>query len=261
MFTIGMVQDITDRRRTEEALQAARAELAHVARVTTLGELAASIAHEINQPLTAIIANATACLHWLAADHPDIDSVREALAGVATDGHRAAEVIQRIRSLTRRTDPQRERLDINDVIREVVLLARPEVVGHRVSMRTALASALPAVLGDRVQLQQVLINLVMNGMEAMELVTDRPRELLIRSQREAERVLVAVQDSGIGIKPDNVDQMFDAFFTTKPRGMGMGLSISRSIIEAHAGRLWASPNAGPGATFQFSLPTDSKGTP
>ena len=261
MFSIGMVQDITDRKRAEEALQKAQAELAHVGRVSTLGELAASIAHEINQPLAAIVADANACLNWLSADHPDIDSVRETLAGVMTDGHRAAEVIGRIRALCRRTDPRRERLDINDVIREVVLLARPEVVGHRVSLRTALASALPAVLGDRVQLQQVLINLVMNGMEAMELVTDRPRELLIRSQHEAERVLVAVQDSGIGIKPDNVDQMFDAFFTTKPRGMGMGLSISRSIIEAHAGRLWASPNAGPGATFQFSLPTDSEGTP
>jgi len=259
MFSIGMVQDITDRKRAEEALQEAQAELAHVARVSTLGELAASIAHEINQPLAAIVADANACLHWLAADHPDIDSVREALAGVATDGHRAAEVIQRIRALCRRTDPQRERLDINDVIREVVLLVRNEVLGHRVSLRTDLASAVPAVLGDRVQLQQVMINLVINGMEAMVPVTDRPRELLIRSQHEADLVLVAVQDSGTGIEPDNVDRMFDAFFTTKPRGMGMGLSISRSIIEAHAGRLWVSPNAGPGATFQFSLPMDSKG--
>ncbi len=259
MFSIGMVQDITDRRRAEEALQKAQADLAHVARVSTLGELAASIAHEINQPLAAMVADANACLNWLAADHPDIDSVREALAGVMTDGHRAAEVIGRIRALCQRTDPHRERLDINDVIREVVLLARHEVLGHRVSLRTDLASALPAVLGDRVQLQQVLINLVINGMEAMEPVTDRPRDLLIRSQHEAEQVLVAVQDSGTGIEPNNVDQVFDAFFTTKPPGMGMGLSISRSIIEAHAGRLWASPNAGPGATFQFSLPTDSRG--
>ena len=259
MFSIGMVQDITDRKRAEAALQEARAELAHVARVTTLGELAASIAHEINQPLAAIVADAEASLHWLAADPPDIDSVREAPAGVASDGHRAAEVIQRIRALCRRTDPQRDRLDINDVIREVVLLARHEVLGHRVSLRTDLASALPTVLGDRVQLQQVMINLVINGMEAMAPVTDRPRELLIRSQYEADQVLLAVQDSGTGIDPDNADRMFGAFFTTKPSGMGIGLSISRSIIEAHGGRLWASPNAGPGATFQFSLPTDSKG--
>ena len=259
MFSIGMVQDITDRKRAEEALRRAQAELAHVARVSTLGELAASIAHEINQPLAAIVADANACLHWLAADHPDIDSVREALAAVAKDGHRAAEVIGRIRALSRRTDTQRERLDINDVIREVVLLARHEVLGHRVSLRTDLASGLPAVLGDRVQLQQVMINLVINGMEAMAPVTDRPRELLIRSQHEADQVLLAVQDSGPGIDPDKVERMFDAFFTTKSSGMGMGLSISRSIIEAHGGRLWASPNAGPGATFQFSLPTDSTG--
>jgi PAS domain S-box-containing protein len=259
MFSIGMVQDITDRKRAEEALQKAQADLAHVARVSALGELAASIAHEINQPLAAIVADADACLNWLAADQPDIDSVRQALAGVMADGHRAGEVIGRIRALCRRTDPQRERLDINDVIREVVLLARHEVLGHRVSLRTDLTSALLAVLGDRVQLQQVLINLVINGMEAMESVTDRARELLIRSQHEAERVVVAVQDSGTGVEADSVEQMFDAFFTTKPRGMGMGLSISRSIIEAHGGRLWASPNAGPGATFQFSLPTASKG--
>jgi PAS domain S-box-containing protein len=259
MFSIGMVQDITDRKRTEEALQEARAELAHVARVTTLGELAASIAHEINQPLAAIVADAHACLNWLAADPPDIDRIREALAGVTMDGHRAAEVLQRIRALCTRTDPQRERLDINDIIREVVLLTRHEALGHRVSLRTDLAPALPTVLGDHVQLQQVMINLVVNGMEAMAPVTDRPRELLIRSQHDADQVLLVVQDSGTGIAPGDVDRVFAAFFTTKPRGMGMGLSISRSIIEAHGGRLWASPNAGPGATFQVSLPTDSKG--
>ena len=168
-------------------------------------------------------------------------------------------MIQRIRQLATKTYPQKIRLQVNDVIQDIVALIGTELRGHEVSLRLDLAPELLPVLGDRVQLQQVLMNLVMNGMEAMASVGDRPRELLIRSQHEADQALVAVQDSGTGIDPDKMDRMFDAFFTTKPSGMGMGLSISRSIIEAHGGRLWASPNAGPGATFQFSLPTDSKG--
>jgi PAS domain S-box-containing protein len=259
MFTIGMVEDITERKRAEESLRQAQAELAHVTRVTTLGELAASIAHEVNQPLAAIVADANACLNWLAATDPRLDEAREALAAIVNEGHRAAEVIQRIRQLARRAEPQKERLDVNAVIHEVAALVRNEALSRRVSLRTELASELPAVLGDRVQLQQVMINLAINGMEAMASVTARPRELLIQSQRESGHVVVTVQDSGTGIDPDNVNRIFDAFFTTKSSGMGMGLSISRSIVEAHGGRLWAGSNVGPGATFQFSLPTVTNG--
>jgi PAS domain S-box-containing protein len=259
MFSIGTVEEITERKRAEEALGKAQAELAHVTRVTTMGELASSIAHEVNQPLTAIAANASACLNWLQVDRPPLDSIREALVGVVDDGNRAADVITRIRALVKKSAPAKERLDVNGVLHEVVALVRNEALSRRVSLRTELAAELPAVLGDRVQLQQVLINLAINGMEAMASVTDRPRELLIRSQREPDQVLVMVQDSGTGIEPDDVDRVFDPFFTTKSSGMGMGLSISRSIVEAHGGRLWAGSHAGPGATFQFSLPTVATG--
>jgi PAS domain S-box-containing protein len=251
----GLLTDITARRQAETALHHTQAELAHAARVTTLGELAASIAHEINQPLTAIVADTTASINWLAMDPPDLASVREALAAVVKDGHRAAEVIQRIRELARKSDPRKDRLDVNDVVRDVVPLVRTEVLRHGVSLRTELAGALPAVMGDRVQLQQVVLNLVMNGIEAMASVEDRPRELLIRSRRHADGpVVLTVQDSGVGIDPRSVDRLFDAFFTTKASGMGMGLSIARSIVEAHGGRLWVAANAGHGATLQLALP-------
>jgi PAS domain S-box-containing protein len=248
-------RDLTQHMLASEALTQAQAELAHVTRVTTLGELTASIAHEINQPLAAIVADANASLNWLATAPPNLDMVREALTAVVSDGHRAGNVIQRIRQLVTKSDPQRARVDVNDVIRDMLPLVRSEVRDHGVSLRLDLGPAIPPVVGDRIQLQQVLINLVMNGIEAMATVADRPRELVIRSRpHDNDQVLVAVQDAGVGIDPDSVSQLFTAFFTTKEGGMGMGLSISRSIIEAHGGRLWATPNPTRGATFQFALP-------
>jgi PAS domain S-box-containing protein len=252
----GLLTDITARKQAETALLQTQAELAHATRVTTLGELAASIAHEINQPLAAIVADASASLNWLGTERPDLDRVREALAAVVKDGHRAADVVQRIRELARKSDPRKSWLDVNDVVRDVVPLVRTEVLRHGVSLRTELAAALPPVLGDRVQLQQVVLNLVMNGIEAMSAVEDRPRELSIQSRRHDDgQVVVAVKDSGVGLGAGGVDRLFDAFFTTKANGMGMGLSISRSIVEAHGGQLWASANANAGATFQLALPS------
>jgi PAS domain S-box-containing protein len=252
---IGALQDVTESKVAEEALNRARSELAHMARVTTLSALTASIAHEVNQPLAAIVADGTASLNWLAAAPPDLDRVRDALDAIVTDGHRAAEVIQRIRQLATKSAPRKDRLDVNGVVGDVEPLVRAELRRHEVALTLDLARGLPSVIGDRVQLQQVLLNLVMNGMEAMATVTDRPRELLIRSRpHEENQVLVAVHDTGVGIDPKDLDQLFNAFFTTKPAGMGIGLSICRSIVEAHGGRLWATPNAAYGATFHFALP-------
>ncbi len=252
---LAITRELTEHARASEALQQAQAELAHVTRVTTLGELTASIAHEVNQPLSAIVANANASLNWLATATPDLGSVREGLDAIVKDGHRAADVIQRIRQLATKRGPQKARLDVNDVIHDIVPLIGAELRSHEVSLRMNLAPALPPILADRVQLQQVLINFLMNGIEAMVFIDDRPRELVIRSQAcDRGYVLVAVQDAGAGIDQNNVDELFNAFFTTKPGGMGMGLSISRSIIEGHGGRIWAAPNAGHGATFHFALP-------
>ena len=252
---LAVTRDLTDRVRASEALQETQAELAHVTRVMTLGELTASIAHEVNQPLAAIVADANASLNWLAASPPALGSVREALDAIVKDGHRAADVIQRIRQLATKTSPQKARLDVNDVIRDVVPLIGTEVRAHDVSLRIDLAPELPPVLADRIQLQQVLINLVMNGIEAMASIGGRPRDLVVRSQLgDEDQVMVSVRDAGVGIDTQKIDQLFSAFYTTKPDGMGMGLSISRSIIETHGGRLWATPNADHGATFHFALP-------
>jgi PAS domain S-box-containing protein len=250
-----ITRDLTERKQTEQALQNATAELAHMARVTTMGELAASIAHEINQPLAAIVNNANASSRLLASEPPDLDEVRVALADIAEAGTRAGEIISRIRAFLKKAVPAKTRVDINQVIREVLAVTPGELDKHQVSVRTELLPGLAPVQGDRIQLQQVILNLIVNGIDAMTSVTDRPRVLLVRSQpQESGGVLVSVQDSGAGLDPKNIGHLFDPFFTTKPEGMGMGLPISRSIVETHGGRLWLTPNDGQGVTFQFTLP-------
>jgi NO-binding membrane sensor protein with MHYT domain len=254
ILAFAAVASLFERTRAEEALRQAQANLAHVSRVMTLGELTASISHEVNQPLAAVVTNGQICLRLLALETPRPDEMRAAVERIVRDANRASEVLQRIRALAQRSEPQMVSLDINDVIREAIPLVQREVSNHGASLRAELASALPPVLGDRVQLQQVVINLLINGVEAMAPIMDRPRELHIRSQHDAGQVHVAVRDSGIGIDSGTAEQLFNAFFTTKPSGMGMGLSISRSIIRAHGGRLWASPNPDHGAAFQFTVP-------
>ena len=260
-----LFNDITERKRAEKRLRTseqrlidAQMELARVTRMTTLGELTASIAHEVNQPLAAVVANAEASLRWLDRPTPNLDAVRQSVERVISDGNRASEVIRRVRALTKKSDIEMVPLDVNDVVTETIALVQRELVSHQVSLRTELASPLPWVLGDRVQLQQVIINLVMNGIEAMQSVTDRLRELVIRSgQDETRQVIVSVTDCGAGISGENAGRLFDPFFTTKSSGMGMGLSICRSIMEAHGGRLWAAANVPHGAMFQFTLPVNA----
>jgi PAS domain S-box-containing protein len=253
---IGAVVDVTATKQAEEKLHKAQAELAHVTRVTTLGELTASIAHEVNQPLAAVVANAEACLRWLDRESPDLVAARRSVEWVINDSCRASEVIRRVRALAKKSDIEKVPLDVNDVVREAVVLVQRELSSQLISLRTELAPSLPMILGDRVQLQQVIINLVMNGIEAMQPVTDRQRELVIRSdQDEMRRVHVSVTDCGVGISAEIANRLFNAFFTTKSSGMGMGLSICRSIVEAHEGRLSISPNEGPGTTVQFVLPS------
>jgi PAS domain S-box-containing protein len=259
---VAFVVDLSDRNRAEEKLRAsekrfidAQMEFARATRVTTLGELTASIAHEVNQPLAAVVANAEACLRWLDRASPDLDAVRRSVEWVIDDGNRASEVIRRVRALANKGGIEKTPLEINDVVRQVITLVRRELFSHQVTLRTELAPALPMILGDQVQLQQVIINLVMNGIEAMQSVTDRPRELVIRSRLdETRQVLVSVTDCGVGFSAENADRLFNAFFTTKSSGMGIGLSICRTIMEAHGGRLWVTANIPHGATFQFTLP-------
>jgi PAS domain S-box-containing protein len=252
---VGAVSDVTARKEAEAELHEAQANLAHVTRVTALGELAASIAHEVNQPLAAVVTNAAACLRWLDREPANLKEARSVVQSIVKDGNRAGEVIQRVRALANKTTDQKTPLDINEVVNEVISLAQHELSSHRVALRLELAPALPLVLADRIQLQQVILNLVINAIEAMQPVKDRPRELVIRTrQDEAGQVLVTVSDCGVGVAAENADRLFDAFFTTKSSGMGMGLSICRSIVNAHGGRLSAFGNAGPGATFQFTLP-------
>jgi len=290
---IGTVMDITDHKRAEEAWRKAQAQLAHVTRVTTLGELAGSIAHEVKQPLTAIINNAEACLGLLPSDTNELDDLREALSDIVTDADRASTVITRIRGMAKKAPPQKSRLDLNETIGEVIAMARGELERNRVLLRTRLANDLPLIMGDRIHLQQVMLNLIINSIEAMSAASEGTRELWVSSEkvtaapgeskqdglgsntfaspdtgnlevergtRNAERrtpnacILVSVADSGPGLDLNNMDRLFDAFYTTKPQGLGMGLSISRSIIEAHGGRLWANANVPKGALFQFTLP-------
>jgi C4-dicarboxylate-specific signal transduction histidine kinase len=252
---IGAIQDVTQRRNSEEALSKARSELAHVARATSLGALTASIAHELNQPLSGIITNASTCLRMLAADPPNVEGARETARRTIRDGNRASEVVTRLRALFSKKDVTTESVDLNEATREVITLSLSRLQRSRVILRPELADDLPPVTGDRVQLQQVILNLFLNALDAMSGVDDRPRRLVIRTERdEGDRVRLAVQDAGVGFEPQGADKLFEPFYTTKIGGMGIGLSVSRSIIESHHGRLWAAPNDGPGATFSFSIP-------
>lgn len=250
---VGAVTDLTERRRAEEALRQAQATLAHVTRVTTLGEITASIAHEVNQPLAAAITDSNTCLRWLVRDPPDVEEAREAASRSAKNTTRAADIIARIRRLFKKGAPQREAVDVNEVIRETIILLHNEADRHSVLIHPELAADLPRVAADRVQLQQVVMNLMLNGIEAMKGTSSG--ELTMKSQLASDGyLLVSVSDTGVGLAPLQADQIFNAFFTTKPDGTGMGLTISRSIIESHDGRLWATANNGCGTTFHFTLP-------
>jgi PAS domain S-box-containing protein len=258
---VGTTTDIDEQKRSEESLRQAQGDLARINRVTTMGELTGSLAHEISQPISGAITNVNVCLRKLGSDKPDLDEVRAAVTRIGRDAKRAAEVIARIRLQFERGELSREVVDLNEINRETVALLRGETVRHNISVRTELAADLPQIAGDRVQLQQVAMNLIINSIEAMKDV-DGIRELVIKSQRaENEQVLVSVSDTGIGLPPKLAEQIFDPFFTTKPHGTGMGLRISRTIIESHGGRLWAADSSGRGATFHMKLPAAIPGRP
>jgi C4-dicarboxylate-specific signal transduction histidine kinase len=235
-------------------------EVAHANRVATMGQLTASIAHEVNQPIAAAATNAQAALRWLGARPPDLEEVRQALDRIVKDAHRAGDVIGRIRELIKKAPPRKDQVDMNEAIREVIELTRGEAAKHGALVRAALGEGLPAIEGDRVQLQQVVLNLIVNAVQAMGSVAEGPRELFITAARaEPDGVLVAVKDSGPGLAPESLEQLFAPFYTTKPGGLGMGLSICRSIIEAHGGRLWVSANLPRGAIFNFTVPAQPAG--
>jgi PAS domain S-box-containing protein len=253
---VGVAMDVTERKRAEEErqrLRQAETDLAHISRVNTIGHLTASLAHEIKQPIGAAVANAEACMHFLDHDQPDVVEAQEAALGMVKDARRAADIIDRVRSLYRKGSSQQEIVDVNDVIREMVLMLHNQASRYSVMMRTELGEKLPNVMADRVQLKQVLMNLMLNGIEAMQ---DTSGELSIKSQLADDgQLLISVADTGVGLPAENVDRLFDAFFTTKSRGTGLGLAITRSIVMSHGGRIWATSNSGHGATFKFTLPS------
>jgi PAS domain S-box-containing protein len=254
---VGTTTDIDDQKRAEEALRQAQGDLARINRVTTMGELAASLAHEIKQPISGAITNANVCLRKLGRDEPNLDEVRAGVTRIARDAQRAAEIIDKIRAQFEKGTPSQQTIDLGEMIPETVAILRDEAVRHNISIRTELAADLPQIVGDRLQLQQVVMNLIVNGIEAMK-DTDGTREIVIKSQRaENEQILISISDTGVGLPPQVAEKIFDPFFTTKAHGTGMGLRISRSIIESHGGRLWAVASSGRGATFQFNLPAAS----
>jgi len=247
--------DVSERKRAEDALRQTQANLAHVSRVTTMGELTVSLAHEVNQPIAAAVTDANTCLRWLTRDQPDVQEAREAASRVVKDATRAAEIVSRVRLLFKKGTAQWELIDINEVIREMIVLLHSELTRHSISIRTGLATRLPPVMGDRVQLQQVFMNLILNGIDAVKDLNAGGELAITSDYGEDRHLLISVSDTGVGLPPKQADQIFNAFFTTKPQGTGMGLSISRSIVESHSGRLWATDNSPRGAIFYLSLPT------
>jgi signal transduction histidine kinase len=256
---LGAVRDITELRLSEQALSKVRSELTHMARISSLGALTASIAHEVNQPLSGVITNAETCLKMLAHEPPNLSGAGETVRRIVRDGNRAVDIVMRLRALFSKRTTANELVDLNGAASDVVALSRSDLQRNGIAVRMDLADGLPPVTGDRVQLQQVILNLLLNAVEAVRALDSQPRQVVIRTECEAaDRVRVAVQDTGIGIERDSAERLFEAFYTTKAEGMGIGLSISRTIVDNHGGRIWAEPNLGPGATFAFSIPCRSR---